>query len=76
LLYLNNRQVDARKWVKAGMKYADRKMKRSIVMAGIGIGADWSVSPRPALTEEERRVKATVEFEREGAGRTGREAGW
>jgi hypothetical protein len=39
-LYLNNRQVDARKWVKAGSEYADRKMKRSVVIAGTGIDAD------------------------------------
>jgi regulation of enolase protein 1 (concanavalin A-like superfamily) len=75
LLYPTTGEVDASKWVKAGLEYTDGKMKRSVVIAGTGIGADWSVSPHPTLGAEEGRVRATVEFEREGAGEPGGELG-
>jgi hypothetical protein len=65
LMYPNS---DARKWVKAGLEYTDGKTKRSVVIAGTGSGADWSVCPHPTPGEEEGRVKSTIEFEREGGG--------
>ena len=57
------------KWVKAGLEFTNGKSERSVVIAGTGRGADWSISPHNAQGDAaEGRVMATVEFEREGAG--------
>jgi regulation of enolase protein 1 (concanavalin A-like superfamily) len=66
---------DDRKWVKAGLEYTNGKTERSVVIAGTGRGADWSISPHLTQGDAEGRVKATVEFEREGAGEKGGELG-
>lgn len=62
------------KWVKAGLEYTDGVTKRSVVIAGGGGsgGADWSVAPHDSQVPDgdgDGRVRATVEFEREGAGK-------
>jgi uncharacterized protein len=70
LLYPGNER-----WVKAGLEYMDGVTKRSVVIAGTGRGADWSVAPHNPQGDGEGRVKATVELEREGAGVQGGELG-
>jgi uncharacterized protein len=59
---------DDRKWVKAGLEYTNGTTERSVVVTSTGKGADWSVQPHDIQGDAEGRVKATVEFEREGAG--------
>lgn len=61
---------DAGKWVKAGLEYTDGITKRSVVISGTGRGADWSVS-RHENSGTPERVRAVIEFEREGAGAQG-----
>jgi len=64
------------KWIKAGLEYTGEQTKRSVVISAAGgQGADWSMAPHPspiAGSTLDGRVRAVVEFEREGAGAGGK----